>query len=48
MASQAINDLKKDKTDFDDIKYKLTKIVNYIKSNNNEFNDYKLIPITFL
>jgi len=47
MASQAIDDLKKDETDFDDIKYKIKKIVNYIKSNDDEFNDYKLIPLTF-
>ena len=47
MASQAIIDLKKDETNFDDVKYKVAKIVNYIKSNNDNFIDYKLIPLTY-
>ena len=47
MASEAIINLKKDETNFDDLKYKLTKIVNYIKSNNDEFIDYKLILLTY-
>ena len=47
MASEAIIDLKKDETNFDDIKYKTAKIVNYIKSNNDDFIDYKLILLTY-
>ena len=47
MASEAIINLKKDETNFDDIKYKIKKIVNYIKSNNDEIIDYRLIPLTY-
>ena len=47
MATEAILDLEKGETNFDDIKYKITKIIDYIKSIGSGFIDYKLIPLTY-